>query len=209
MDIQEAIKKYIDKGDFFDPDYDKDNEILADFKESNPSLTDELTRELIQTLEESNDGWSKKYFVADLLYYYDSFDQSLMEPMLQSAIDFRDPSFNRIFLRPCLRSFGGKTVVHWLSEKFKAATFKERIGISSLMYWLNVSAEDTTELRETLLKAAGTTDNLIELYFYKLALPMDDKIFKKVPDDALSLSKKIMGNKEYERLLYGELGWEK
>ena len=111
MNIKDTLKDYIATGDFFSPDYERDNEILGTFKVNNPTLDESQIIELVMILKDSNDDWRPKYFVADLLYYYDKFGIDLMEPMLNLAIDCKDPSFNRIFLRPCLRSFGDSEVI--------------------------------------------------------------------------------------------------
>jgi hypothetical protein len=63
-------------------------------------------------------SWPEKYFVADLLYLYKNFSEELFDPLLDTAIDYKDPSFNRIFLGPCLWSFGRKVVVTKLINKF-------------------------------------------------------------------------------------------
>src|SRR5512145_3189867 len=102
MNIAEAKSRYLDAGKCFDPDYERDNEALASFREANPTLSEEQTRYLTEILTAPGDDWRPKFFVADLLYYYQSAHESLLAPMLRAAIEFEDPSFNRVFLRPCL-----------------------------------------------------------------------------------------------------------
>lgn len=152
MNIKETLENYIEKGEFFSPDYERDNEILKDFKENNPTLDQEQINELVMILKDFNNEWKTKYFVADLLYYYDKFGHDLMEPMLNLAINYKDPSFNRIFLRPCLRSFGDSEVIQWLIEKINNSTIEEKKGIANLLYWLNISGADTTELHALTTK---------------------------------------------------------
>nr|WP_143547858.1 hypothetical protein [Rhodopirellula sp. SM50] len=55
--------------------------------------------------------------------------------------------------------------------------------------------------------AAASSQNLVELYFYSLALPDRQHLFQSIPKDAIELETRIAGHEEYEQLLYGELGW--
>lgn len=207
--LDNIVEKYLDYGQFFLPDYGRDNAVLREFKTGNPTLSVLHTHELIEILNEENGNWRRKYFVADLLYHYDEFDALLMSPMLQAAIDFQDPSFNRIFIRLCLRSFGSQKVCRWLLTKFEHATLRENIGILRLLYWLGTKRAGVTELRRVMLLAAETSSNPIELYYYKHILKITSDVFEDVPDDAHSLCEQIKGNQEYEHMLYVELGWTK
>ncbi|KAB1230181.1 hypothetical protein [Chryseobacterium viscerum] len=209
MQIKAALEKYKIIGDYFVPDYERENEVLTEFKANNQNLSEQQTVELVDLLQ-SDIEISDKYFVADLLYLYDSFNRELYETLLITAIHYKDPSFNRIFLRPCLRVFGTKEVVDTLSDRFNQANIIERIGISNLVYWLRIYENGNVDkLDHTILKRANQTANLIELYHYKLCYGNKIKHGNNIPDNAEDLIKVIKGNKEYEELLFDKLGWTK
>jgi hypothetical protein len=207
MDIQTTLDNYKSLGDYFAPDYDQENEVLNSFRKENPTLSKQQTTQLIDILNRSNDI-SDKYFVADLLYLYDEFDQELLEPLLLTAINYKDPSFNRIFLRPCITAFGSKTVADSLADKFRKADILERIGIANLLYWLRPQENgEADNLHQTILEKANRTENLIELYYYKLRYADKIKDSAKIPNSAEELMKAIKGNNQYESLLFDKLNW--
>ena len=194
MNLTEAKTRYLNAGEFFSPDYGKSNETLDLFRSTNPTLSPEQTSELVGILNSTNSDWNPKFFVADLLYHYEGMDRSLMDPMLTSAANFGDPSFNRIFLKPCIQAFGGSDVVERLSEKFQNGDFAERVGISLLVYWLQAYEIDVTRLCTMLENASNNTNNLIELYHYRLAMPNRTDLFPNMPDHAAALCQQIEGN---------------
>ncbi|MFN7690821.1 MAG: hypothetical protein ACK5QU_07045, partial [Bacteroidota bacterium] len=98
MNIKTTLEKYKELGEYFSPEYDRDNEVLIEFKEGNPILSKLQTIELIELLLNKSEN-ANKYFVADLLYLYDNFDKELLEPLITIAINFKDSSFNRIFIK--------------------------------------------------------------------------------------------------------------
>ena len=207
MDIKATLERYKALNDYFAPDYERDNEVLTKFKKNNPKLSRQQTIELVDLLKNNTES-ADKYFVADLLYLYDNFDKELLEPLIEIGINHRDPSFNRIFLRPCLTTFGVKTVADNLADKFKKADIAERIGISNLIYWIIPHESGETEkLHQTILRQANSISNLIELYHYKLRYADKIKNASIIPDNASDLIKAINGNKEYEDLLFDKLGW--
>ena len=209
MNVAEAKSHYLAAGQFFEPEYESDNELLAAFHKENPILTPEQTHDLAAILKVASDDWKPKYFVADLLYYYQSADDSLLPPMLRASIEIGDPSFNRVFLRPCLTIYGNNAVVDYLTETFRTGDVVDRIGVSLLTYWLRIYRADISLLLRSIEEAAENTDNLVELYHYSLALPHRKEKFPDIPDHAAGLERQISGNTEYERLLYDQLGWRK
>lgn len=207
MDIKTTLEKYKALGSYFAPDYERENEVLSEFKKNNPKLLKQQTFELIDILK-NNTEMADKYFVADLLYLYDNFDKELLEPMLNMAINFKDPSFNRIFLQPCLTNFGVTAVANNLADKFNKADISERIGISNLLYWIMPQEHDEAEkLHQAILERANNTSNLVELYHYKLCYGDKIKNGSKVPNNAIDLIEAINGDKEYEALLFDKLEW--
>ncbi|REC62846.1 hypothetical protein DRF65_08470 [Chryseobacterium pennae] len=209
MDIKTTLEKYRIIGHYFDPDYERDNEALNEFKADNPNLSEQQTSELIHLLQ-NNSELTDKYFVADLLYLYSNFSIELLDPLLRTAIHHKDPSFNRIFLNPCLVAFGLKTVADNLADKFNHTNTIERIGISNLVYWLRPQKNDEADrLHQSIINRANHTSNLVELYHYKLRYTDRIKNINHIPNNATELIKAISGNKEYEDLLFNQLGWGK
>lgn len=207
MDIQTTINKYKDIGDFFDPDYKRDNDLLSSFKAEFIDLSKDQTAELVKILN-GNGDMKDKYFVADILYLYDSFSVDLFEPLINTAINFRDPSFNRVFLRPCIRVFGVKAVADMLADKFNTGDIVQRLSISTLLYHLRPQENGNADnLHKAILKRADETTNLIELYYYKLRYSDRIKNGNKIPNNANDLITLVKGNKEYEDLLFNKLGW--
>lgn len=206
MTIEESLIQYKQLAEFFSPEYDRENEVLKSFKKKNKRLSHNQTFELQSLLKNSND-WQDKYFVADLLYLYKKFDWTLVEPLLNCAIEFKDPSFNRIFLIPCLRAFGTKKISLMLHDKFINGDIVTRIGISNLCYWIRPKKDsDIDALRNAIIEQVRKTQNLVELYHYRLAVgeSVNDK---DAPRNAAELSEAIEGNEELEDLLYSKLSW--
>jgi len=208
LSVQTTYQQYLDREEYNLLDYERNDEILESFKEKNPKLSDVDDRQLIAYLTDENVDWPTQYFVADLLYLYEEFSPQLMEAMLNTGVYFRDPSFNRIFLRPCMRSSRQSEAMNWLVEKFQGGNMLERIGISNLYYWLKAEPVERTSLRNAIATRAKNTDNLLELYFYQLAIGKIKRRLKRIPKDADTLIKKIKGNSEYENFVTEKLGWE-
>ena len=208
MKIDETYQKYLDRGKWFNPDYEREDELLSSFKAENENLSDSQEKKFEDYLKNDDHNLTHHYFVADLLYYYSDFGTSLMISMLEMAVNYRDPSFNRIFLRPCIRSKKKEESMTWLIEKFKTGTLLERIGISNLYYWLGIEQVDRTELKKLIYHKSQSTNNLIELYFYQLAIGKLGFRIKRIPKDADSLIRKVRGNKDFEKMLIEDLKWE-
>ncbi len=209
MNLAKAIRDYKESGNYFAPDYERDNEVLSQFKTDSSQLSLSDTEALIAILKNSGD-WDDKFFVADLLYLYDSFDIRLLDPLLENAISFSDPGFNRIFLNPCLSVFGTEMVSNILAEKFIVSEPIRKIRISSLVYW--IEREDDAEIKsleDAIVDRALTTHNIIELYYYNRYFPDKVGINKQIPANAEELINFIKGNQELEDFLFNQLGWTK
>ena len=203
--IEETIKEYKDLGDYFSPEYERDNEVLDNFKSANRSLTKEHVGKFKLILD-GNDQYAK-FFVADLLYLYGDFDEALLEPMVTNAIRYKDPSFNRVFVNPCTARFGHKKVLDVIKDKFVKGDVIDKIGVGRLLYWLR--PEDPTQmdmLIDEIKKRSNETDNVVELYHYKLCIRSIDRNGD-IPSDAEGLLERIKGNSELEDLLFNKLGW--
>ena len=208
MNIDTAIELYKAEANFFAPDYNQDNQTLFNFKKEHPTIAGSETDRLKQIL--LSGAWEEKFFVADLLYLYDDFDVKLLDPMIENAISYGDPSFNRIFLRPCLRVFGVATVSNLLAEKFVPSDAFRKIRISSLVYWLEKTSDnEIIKLEEVIVNRSKRTDNIIELYYYNRYLPDKVALSEDIPHDAEELINRIKGNTELEDFLFNKLGWQK
>jgi len=203
--IQDAIKKYKELGEYFNPEYGGRNVVLDAFKNQNPFLTPLQIDELTSIL--ANEDIYAKYFVADLLYLYDNFNGSLLDPMVVSAIRCKDPSFNRVFINPCIKRFGYERVLSSIEQKFMEGDILDKIGVSNLLYHLRPKERiEFTSLMTKIRKRVVQTDNIIELYYYKRCIG-DVKESVDIPSDAQGLVDKIAGNIELEDLLFNKIGW--
>ncbi len=209
MKLATAIKEYIESEDFFAPDYERDNKVLSQFKQDSPGLSATETQELKNILKKNN-AWPDKFFVADLLYLYDSFDIELLDPLIENAIIYPDPGFNRIFLRPGLRIFGTELISEILAKKFAEGDIIRKIRISSLVYWIErENNSQIKKLEDAIVKQAKKTDNIIELYYYNRYFPDKVGLEQRIPNNANELIEAINGNAELEEILYNGLGWTK
>ena len=160
MDIKKTLGKYKTLGHYFDPEYERENEVLNEFKQNNPTLTEEYTNELISLIKNSTDI-NDKYFVADLLYLYDNLSSELIELLINTAINHEDPSFNRIFIQPCINNIGFTLVAENLIWKYQNGSTLDTEGVKRLMYWIR--PEETNEtgnsLRELVKKLESTFAN--------------------------------------------------
>ena len=136
MEVSEYLKQYKELNNYFAPDYEQENEILTKFKSENPILSDKQVSELKAILQSESDIYDK-YFVADLLYLYPDFSEELLNPLINCAVAHEDPSFNRIFLRPCILSFGVDVVEKILNKKVNEDDSLSD-GINRLRYWLHI-----------------------------------------------------------------------
>ena len=142
MDIKTTLEKYKTLGHYFDPEYERENEVLNEFKQNNDTLTDEHNNELISLIRNSSDI-NDKYFVGDLLYLYDKLSSELIELLITTAINHEDPSFNRIFIQPCINNLGFTSVAENLIWKYKNGSNLDSEGVKRLMYWIR--PEETNE----------------------------------------------------------------
>jgi hypothetical protein len=208
MTINQAIADYLKLAEFFNLDYGSENEVLSSFKAVHPSLTGPQATDLVDVLRSESD-WNLKFFVADLLYLYPDFPEVLIEPMLQCAVTYQDPSFDRIFLRPCVKRVGVAAVVKRLVRYLEEGTARERMGVTWLSYHIRGSEPDKAILREAMERQSSMTTNPVELYHCKLRLDKDQPRFSGIPDDADGLVQLVKGKPELEDFLFNQLGWSR
>jgi len=207
MTLEQTIADYNKLGEFFSPDYGRENEVLSAYKSEHGSLSDMQVNTLIDILN-SKDDWTEKFFVADLLYLYPDFPVALVDPMLYCAVTYQDPSFDRIFLRPCMNRIGTRTVVDKLISYLETGTMKERMGVTLLSYWIRGDESSRTALNAAMMTLASKTTNPVELYHYKLRLDGTIPLFSSIPNDAQGLKDLVKGKPDLEGILFDQLGWK-
>ncbi len=87
-----------------------------------------------QWLRSALDDPQKKWFVAEV-FRFQPVPKRLLVGMLRTAVYERDPSLNRYFVEPCLRSFGARRVNQELLRYLEVGTDKEKAGVASAFYW--------------------------------------------------------------------------
>jgi hypothetical protein len=93
----------------------------------------------------------RKWFVASV-FTVQPVPKRLLAPMLRAAVLERDPSYNRAFIDPCLRTNGAKRVCTILLAYLETGTNEEIAGAASAYYhtWGAQPGEDVTELRSRI-----------------------------------------------------------
>jgi hypothetical protein len=105
--------------------------VLLQFREQYQGFTDKDINTLKSFLSDND----KKWFVASLLDVLDSFPIELLKPMINAAVDERDPSYNNAFIRPCRRVFDYTEIQNILLDIFQHGDKRKKIGVTSALYW--------------------------------------------------------------------------
>jgi hypothetical protein len=216
------LYQYLAEGNYWDPEYERENQLLDNFVTEYPFLNKEQVYFFIEILTDKSYRWEERFFVADILYLYSDFDTALIEPMLNTAIEYTDPSFTRLFLHPCIPVIGYEYIISTLISKFQAGSFTTRVGIANLSYWVRPDESSLKiQLLQAFLSRCLKTDNIIELYYYKLRLQLPlseyfdlneenkEKITAKlsaIATNAEELIASVSNSEEYKNQLKN-LGW--
>jgi hypothetical protein len=75
-----------------------------------------------------------KSFVASV-FRFQPVPKRLFAAMLRAAVLERDPSLNRQYIEPCVRSFGAQRVLEHLVQYLESGTDAEKAGAASAFYW--------------------------------------------------------------------------
>lgn len=86
-------------------------------------------------LKESLTDPERKWFVA-LIFKFQPVPKRLFSSMLLTSVLERDPSLNRVFVEPCVRSFGARRVLEDLLRFLESGTNSEKAGAASALYWV-------------------------------------------------------------------------
>ena len=107
-----------------------------------------------QWLIEALGDAKRKVFVA-LVFKYQPVPKRLLCAFLHAAVLESNPSLNRIFVEPCVRSWGGAEVNRRLLRFLQEGTNLERAGAASAFYWAqgNPRNEELSEIRYSVRRA--------------------------------------------------------
>ncbi|MBX3628033.1 MAG: hypothetical protein KF892_23695 [Rhizobacter sp.] len=97
---------------------------------------------------------ARKVFVA-LVFKLQPVPKRLLTPFLHAAVLERNPSRNRIFVEPCVRSWGGREINRRLLRHLQNGSNEEKAGAASAFYWAqgNPRCEDLSQLRSSIRSA--------------------------------------------------------
>jgi len=98
----------------------------------------------ITTLKAFLNDNDKKWFVAHLLDNLDTFPVDLLQPMLLTAVNEQDPSFNNDFVKPCRRVFDYVDIQNILLETFRNGDKYKKIGVLKVLYWARPTVHSIT-----------------------------------------------------------------
>ena len=105
---------------------------------------------LSDALHDSN----RKTFVA-LVFQKQPVPKRLLKCFLQAAVLEENPSLNRYFVEPCVRSWGWIAVSQQLLEYLQKGSNTERAGAASAFYWVqgNPRNEDLAPIKQRIRSA--------------------------------------------------------
>ena len=87
---------------------------------------------LTGALEDSNAKWFVEFA---LRHSPPLFAEPLFDPLIQAAVYERNPSFNRVFVEPCIRSAGWRRTAQALLRYVRDGTDFEKAGAVNALYW--------------------------------------------------------------------------
>ena len=102
--------------------------IASNFPRDNPEALAWFTAALIDN--------EKKWFVVKLLEKVKPIPASLFDDLVLAALRETDPSFNKWFIEPCLKTFGEDKVKSRVMLFASNPEVIENDGVNKIMYWL-------------------------------------------------------------------------
>ncbi|MBX3628112.1 MAG: hypothetical protein KF892_24090 [Rhizobacter sp.] len=93
----------------------------------------------------------RKRFVA-LLFQRQPVPKRLLNAFILAGVLEQNPSLNRMYIEPCVRSWGGGEINRRLLRYLREGTNEEKAGAASAFYWAtsNPRDEDLSELRDEI-----------------------------------------------------------
>jgi hypothetical protein len=70
--------------------------------------------------------------------------------MLFAGVLEKNPSYNRDFIEPCVKSFGPETLLIQLLEYLESGSDEEKAGAASALYWVGGDDDSTADLRQRI-----------------------------------------------------------
>jgi hypothetical protein len=100
----------------------------------------------------------KKWFVGWPVYHKTPpLHESLMQPLIRAGVYEPDPSFNKAFIVPCVRTMGPQYVILWLLDYIETGTDEEVCGAANALYWVQPNERFPNEPSEDLSEQIQTT----------------------------------------------------
>jgi hypothetical protein len=100
-------------------------------------------------LEEAANDDRRKWFVAAFFKSY-PVPRRMLKPMLFAGVLEKNPSYNRDFIEPCVKSFGPETLLIQLLEYLESGSDEEKAGAASALYWVGGDDDSTADLRQRI-----------------------------------------------------------
>jgi len=126
-------------------------------------------RKLLARSYRDHDAWvtdalldpDKKWFVAQVVEK--NVPHRFLNPMIRAAVYERDPSLNRRFIEPCVRSFGQRQVYDSLLMYVTDGTDSEKAGAINAAYWVrNISRALRHNAERGGMSQSATTDPALD-----------------------------------------------
>jgi hypothetical protein len=102
--------------------------ITSNFPKDNPDSLVWFTAALIHT--------EKKWFVVKLLEKVNPVPKTLFDDLVLASLIEHDPSFNKWFITPCVKSFGVEAVKSKIMALASHPQVVENEGVNKVMYWV-------------------------------------------------------------------------
>ncbi|WP_340680842.1 hypothetical protein [Paraglaciecola sp.] len=103
-------------------------EITSNFPKDNPHSLAWFTAALVHE--------DKKWFVVKLLEKVNPVPKALFDDLVLAALTEHDPSFNKWFIAPCVKSFGVEQVKSKIMALAPHPQVVENEGVNKVMYWV-------------------------------------------------------------------------
>ncbi|HBE68941.1 MAG TPA: hypothetical protein DDW52_12405 [Planctomycetaceae bacterium] len=94
-----------------------------------------------------------KWFVAEI-FAKGPIPKRYFEAFMRAAIEEQNPSFNRRFVEPCIKTFGHRKVNEYLLDVVETSASSEVAGAVAALYWANMSISFSGEVPEYTLEYA-------------------------------------------------------
>lgn len=78
----------------------------------------------------------RKWFVAKILERVNPVPRTLLDPLLVAALREPNPSANRVFVEPCVRTFGAPAVKARLNELAMQSEENDGESLANALYWV-------------------------------------------------------------------------